>query len=81
MRHECKNFDFDNGMSENIFSHPCIYYLVSERLRGEEQLLENFEELTFRNALFPWQNPFEKCTIKSELCNGKSHIKKLYTRL
>ena len=31
------NFDFDNGTSENIFPHPYIYYMASERLQGEEQ--------------------------------------------
>ena len=43
-RHECdtsatlvKIFDFDNGTSKNIFSHPYIYYIASERLQGEEQ--------------------------------------------
>ena len=47
MRHECytndtsatrvKIFDFDNGTSKNIFSHPYIYYMASERLQGEEK--------------------------------------------
>ena len=47
VQHECytndtsatplKNFDFDNDMSKNIFSHPYIYYMASERLQGEEQ--------------------------------------------
>ena len=47
VRHECytngksatrvKNFDFDNDTSKNIFSHPHIYYMASERLQGEEQ--------------------------------------------
>ena len=47
MRHECwsnnksatrvKNFHFDNGTSKNIFSHPHIYYVASERLQGEKQ--------------------------------------------
>ena len=32
-----KNFDFDNVTSKNIFSHPYIYYMASERLQGEEQ--------------------------------------------
>ena len=42
VQHECytndtsatqvKNFDFDNDMSKNIFSHRYIYYLASERL-------------------------------------------------
>ena len=44
VRHECdtsatqvKNFDFDNDTGKNIFSHPYIYYMASERLQGEEQ--------------------------------------------
>ena len=47
VRHECytngtiatraKNFDFDNDTSKNIFSHPHIYYMASERLQGEKQ--------------------------------------------
>ena len=43
-RHECdtsatrvKNFDFDNDTGKNIFSHPYIYYMTSERLQGEKQ--------------------------------------------
>ena len=32
-----KNFDFDNDTSKNIFSHPHIYYMASERLQEEEQ--------------------------------------------
>ena len=30
-------FDFDNDMSENIFSHPYISYMANKRLQGEEQ--------------------------------------------
>ena len=36
---------------------------------------------TFGNASFPWQNVFEKSTTKIGLCNDKSYIKNLYTRL
>ena len=46
VRHECytkdtnaaqlKNFGFDNETSKNIFLHPYIYYMASERLQGEE---------------------------------------------
>ena len=32
-----KNFDFDNDTGKNIFSHPYICYMASERLQGEEQ--------------------------------------------
>ena len=32
-----KNFDFDDYTSKNIFSHPYIYYMASERLSGEVQ--------------------------------------------
>ena len=45
MRHKCdmsvtrvKNVDFDNDASKNIFSHPYIYYMTSERLQRDEQL-------------------------------------------
>ena len=47
VQHECytndtsatrvKNFDFDNDTSKNIFSHPYIYYMASERLQRQEQ--------------------------------------------
>ena len=47
VQHECytndtsvtrvKIFDFDSDMSKNIFLHPYIYYMASERRRGEEQ--------------------------------------------
>ena len=43
-QHECdtsaarlKNFDFDNGTIENIFSQHFISYMANERLQGEEQ--------------------------------------------
>ena len=32
-----KNFDFDNDMRKNIFLHPYIDYMASERFQGEEQ--------------------------------------------
>ena len=32
-----KNFDSDSDTDKNIFSHPYIYYMASERLQGEEQ--------------------------------------------
>ena len=35
--HKWKNFDFDSDTSKNIFLHPYIYYMASERLQGEEQ--------------------------------------------
>ena len=47
VQHECytndtsvtrvKNFDFNNDTGKNIFSHPYIYYMVSEILQDEEQ--------------------------------------------
>ena len=48
MRQECdtnytsetqvKNFGFDSDTSKDIFLHPYIYYMLSERLQEEEQL-------------------------------------------
>ena len=34
---QVKYFDFDSDMSKNTFLRPCIYYMASERLQGEEQ--------------------------------------------
>ena len=70
-----KKLDFDTCTIENIFSHPYISYIANERFYGEQQFF------TFGNALFTFQNTFEKCATKTELCNGKTYIKKLYTRL
>ena len=46
VQHECytnyasvthvKHFDVDNDTGKNMFSHPDIYYMASERLQGEE---------------------------------------------
>ena len=33
-----KNFDFYNYTGKNIFSHPYINYMASERLQGEERI-------------------------------------------
>ena len=34
---QVKTFDFDKDTSKNIFLHPCIYYMTSEWLQGEEE--------------------------------------------
>ena len=37
-----KNFDLNNDISENVFSHPYISYMANERLQGEEQIEKKF---------------------------------------
>ena len=74
-----KNFDFENDTGKNMFSHPYIYYMASERLKGEEQF--HTKNYLLEIISFPCQNAFKKCKTKTKLFNGKSHIKKLYTRL
>ena len=53
-----KNFDFDNNASKNIFSHPYIYYMASERLQGEEQF-------HFKNYLLEMSRFHAKMGLKS----------------
>ena len=53
--------------------------MANERLKGEK--LFHSKNYFLQNAPFPCQNPFQKCITKTELCNGKSYIKTLYTRL
>ena len=89
VRHKCytnvtiatrvKNFDVDKDTSENIFSHSYISYMANERLQGEEQFHS-------KNYLFEMPRSHAKMHLKSasqktELCNGKSYIKMLHTRL
>ena len=73
-RHECDTSEkiwFDNNTSKNIFSHPYIYYTVSERLQGEEQFHSKYYVW---KCLIPCQNLFEKFTTKTELFNWKLDI-------
>ena len=74
-----KKIDFGNDTNENIFLQLYIRYIANERLKGEKQF--HSKNYFLQNALFPCQNALQKCTTKTELCNGKSYIKTLYARL
>ena len=74
-----KNFDFDNDTSKNIFSHPYIYYMASERLQGEEQF--HSRNYLLEMSRFNAKMRLKSATQKTKLFNCKSYIKILYTRL
>ena len=76
-----KNFDFDNGTGKNIFSHPYIYYMASERQQGEEQFhTKNYLlEMSCFHAKMRLKGAPQKLNFAK--LNGKSYIEKLYTRL
>ena len=63
---------------KRYFHIPIFFVWQVKDYKGEEQFILS---TTFGNASFPCQNAFEKCTTKTRLCNGKSYIKNLYTRL
>ena len=44
-------------------------------------LTEHLRWLLLERLHVEEQNSFEKCTTKTELCNSKYYLKKLYTRL
>ena len=89
MHHECytndtsetrvKNLDFDNDTGKNIFSHPYIYYMASERLKREEQF--HTKNYISEMSRFLAKMHSKSAQQKTKLFNGKSHIKKLYARL
>ena len=89
VRHKCytndtsatrvKNFNFDNDTGKNIFSHLYIYYMASERLRGEEQF--HTKNYLLEISRFHAKMRLKTTTTKIKLSNGKSFIKKLYTRV
>ena len=76
---QVKNFDCDSDTNENIFSLPNISYMVIEKLHGEEQFHSNNYLLEMPS--YTKMRLFDNCTTKTEVCNGKSYIKMLYTRL
>ena len=53
-----KKFGFDSDTSKNIFLHPCISYVASERQQGEEQLHS-------KNYLFEMPCFYAKMRLKS----------------
>ena len=68
MRHECytnntsppRVKNFDNYTIKNIFSHPYIYHMASERLQGEEQFHS-------RTCLLQMPHSHVKMRLKSAL--------------
>ena len=73
-----KNFDFADDASENTLSYPYIRYMTNEKLQGAEEF--HFRT-TFWKCIVPMPKCFERCTTKTEVCNGKSYFKKLYISL
>ena len=69
-----KNFDFDGGMSKNIFSHPYIYYMVRERLQGEEQFPSKnyFLEMSFFHDKMRLKSAPKKLNLLMEKATSKS---------
>ena len=53
-----KNFGFDKGMCENIFSNFYVSYMANERLHGEEQFHS-------KNYLFKMPRSHAKMRLKS----------------
>ena len=63
-----------------IYFHTFIFTIWQvENYKEKEQF--HSKSYFFGNISFPCQNAFKKCTTKTKLFNGKSYIKKLYTRL
>ena len=55
--------------------------MANERLQGEEQFHSKNYLLEMPRSHAKIHAKFEKCTTKAELCNGKSYIKKLHSKL
>ena len=63
-------------MSESYFHTPV---LAIWQIKDYKERNNFILRTTFGKCLFPCQNACEKCPTKTEFCNGKSYIKKLYT--
>ena len=69
-----KNFDFDNDTIKNIFSHPYIYYMASERLLREEQFHSKnyFLEMSLLHAKMRLKSAPQKLSFLMEKTTSKS---------
>ena len=85
VRHEQHECDTSEKILIFITARVKAYYHIPIftiwQVKDCKELNSFILSTTFGNASFPCQNAFEKCTRKTGLCNGKSYIKKLYTRL
>ena len=84
VRHRCytndmsatrvKNFDFDNDTSKNIFSHPYIYYMTSERLQEERKFHSKnyFLEMSRFHAKMRLKSAPQKLNFLMEKATSKS---------
>ena len=70
-----KHFDFDNDASKNIFSHPYIYYMASERLQGEEQF--HTKNYLLEMSRFHAKMRLKSAPQKLNFLMAKNYIKKL----
>ena len=75
-RHESKILILITTRVRTYFLHPYISYIANDRLQGEEQFCSKNYLLEKPRS---YQNAFEKCSTKTELCNAKSYVKKLST--
>ena len=55
-----------------MFSYPYISYIANKKLEGEEE---------FHSKYYLWEMAFSHAAVCQKLCNGKSFIKGLFTRL
>ena len=73
---QVKNFDFDNDMSENIFSNPYISYIANERLQGEEQFhsKNHFLETPFSHVKMCLKSAPQKLNFVMSKAISKSYM-------
>ena len=88
-RHEC---DTSATQTTRVLHEWKVLILITTRVKTYFHTLKftiwqvkDYKEsnnfIPFGNVSFPCQNASKKCTTETKLFNGKSYIKKLYTRL
>ena len=84
VRHE--RYECDTSVTRVLLKrHECdtiatqINHMTKERFQGEEQFYSKNYLLEMSRSHAKMH--IQKCATKTELCNGKSYIKNLYTRL
>lgn len=76
LRHDWKAFTLITTWVKMYFHTPKLATCQMKKYKVHLILRINFRKCLFRKPKYVW-----KCTTKTQLCDGKSYIQKLYAKL
>ena len=81
VRHDWKILILVTTRVKSYLHTPTFTICQGKDYKERSDLMWRRTILSFGNALLPCQSASETCSTETDICNGKSYIKNLYTRL